>query len=441
MHHPDVAVIGAGFAGLAAATALAESGAVVAVHEARPGLGGRATAHRDPVTGERIDNGQHVLAGCYVETLAFLKRIGTLGRLHRPAALRVPMIDENGHTTTLSLPPLPAPLHLLAGVLAWPALTPKDRLSILRVAVPIRSGRVEGDAGTVRDWLVRHGQSPRLCRLLWEPLALAALNQPIEAANAQSFVTVLHRLFGPEPDASTLLLPAVPLDDLYARPAADYVRERGGDVGVSSPARVLVENGRVTGVRVRDRDEPVRMVIVAVPWFALRAVFDEPPAGLGPVIANASALASSPIVTVNLWLEGCRLPEPLIGLPGRQFQWAFDRRAIAGADHASISMVSSGADAICARPNDELIDLACRELGTALTPCFAARVRHAVVVRERRATFSLRPGAPERPGTRTAVEGLLLAGDWIDTGLPATIESAVVAGHAAARAALSAEPA
>lgn len=428
-------VIGAGFAGLAAATALAEAGAVVTVLDARPGLGGRATAFRDPVTGERIDNGQHVLAGCYVETLAFLRRVGTLDRLHQPATLRVPMIDEAGNASVLSLPPLPSPLHLLAGVLAWPALSIRERLSVLRVAAPIRRGRAGAPGLTVREWLVAHGQSARLCRLLWEPLALAALNQSIDVAGAQSFVAVLHRLFGPEPDAATLLLPAVPLDDLYAHPAAAYLRARGSAVATGSPARVVVADGRVVGVRVRDAVQPARRVIAAVPWFALAGLFDDAPEPLAPVLANAAALASSPIVTVLLWVEGLQLPEPVLGLPGRHFQWAFDRRAIAGPAHRAISLVASGAEAICARANEDLVALSWQELQGAVSPRSPARVTRAVVVRERRATFSLAPGSAARPATRTAVEGLLLAGDWIETGLPATIESAVVAGHAAARAA------
>src|SRR5262245_55458016 len=128
----DVIVIGGGFAGLSAATALVEHGVSVHLVEARPQLGGRATSFRDPATGERIDNGQHVLAGCYRETLAFLDRIGSSHLLHRPATLRVTMIDERGLRSTLALPPLPSPIHLAAGVLAWSAISIPDRLSILR---------------------------------------------------------------------------------------------------------------------------------------------------------------------------------------------------------------------------------------------------------------------------------------------------------------------
>ena len=120
---PDVVVIGAGFAGLSAATALVEAGARVLVLEARPAPGGRAAAIRDAATGEKLDNGQHVLAGCYDETFAFLRRIGTADRVRRQTGLALTMLEAEGRRSLLQLPPLPAPVHLLSGVLAWDALS------------------------------------------------------------------------------------------------------------------------------------------------------------------------------------------------------------------------------------------------------------------------------------------------------------------------------
>jgi uncharacterized protein with NAD-binding domain and iron-sulfur cluster len=122
-----------------------------------------------------------------------------------------------------------------------------------------------------------------------------------------------------------------------------------------------------------------------------------------------------------------------VGLPGRAFQWVFERRRIIGPSDTHLSLVSSGADAICAAPNHELVGMALRDLGSAVPATGAAVLRHASVVRERRATFSLAPGGPDRPGPATPLNGLILAGDWTDTGLPATIESAVASGHTAAR--------
>jgi len=433
---PDVIVVGAGFAGLAAATALAEQGARVLVLEARPVLGGRASAVRDPATGEKLDNGQHVLMGCYDETFALLGRIGALDRVRRQAGLAVTMIERGGRRSTLQLPPLPAPLHLLAGVLAWDALSWGEKMSVLRVGAAVGGGRGPR-ASTVRDWLVAHGQAPRLIELFWEPLALAALNQPIDVAAADTFIEVLSRMFGPEADRASLVVPAVPLDELYAEPARAWLEARGSTVRTQAPARVRIEGGRVVGVAVRDETIDAPVVVAAVPWFALPALFAPPPPALDDLLQRAAATASSPIVTVNLWYDRPVLDEMLVGLPGRAFQWVFDKGVVFGRDRSHLSLVSSGAADIVAQTNEHLVARATREVHEALPRAAAARLEHASAVRERRATFSLAPGQPVRPGTETGVSGLLLAGDWVDTGLPATIEGAVASGHQAADAARS----
>ena len=432
----DAIVIGGGCAGFAAATALVGSGARVLVLEARPGLGGRATAFTDPATGERVDNGQHVLMGCYTETLAFLDRIGAADRVSWQSGLRLSMIDRRGHHSVLALPALPSPLHFLAGVLAWDALGWGERFSVLRIGStivnPAKAGHYTVKLGTVRDWLRANGQAPRLCELFWEPLALAALNQSIDQAEASHFIRVLERVFGPDPAAAALVLPAVPLDELYAEPAREWLVDRGSDVRVNAPARVVIDGQRLRGVRVRDEVIEAPLVISTVPWHSLHALFDQVPAGLEQTIANATALASLPIVTVNLWFDAAVMQEPLVGLPGRNFQWIFDRRAIIGGEASHLSLVSSGAEAIVAQTNDALTATALGEVRDALPAARSATLRKSLVVREKRSTFSLAPDAPPRPGARTAVEGLLLAGDWTDTGLPATIESAVLSGHRAA---------
>ena len=432
---PDAIVIGAGCAGFAAATALTEAGARVLVVEARPGLGGRATAFTDPSTGERVDNGQHILMGCYTDTLKFLGRIGAADRVRWQSGLKVSMIDRAGHHSVLSLPSLPSPLHFLAGVLTWDALNWSERLSVLRIGSMIKpAGNNPAKAGcsTVREWLIKNGQAPRLCELFWEPLALAALNQSIDQAEASHFMRVLERVFGPDPAAAALVMPAVPLDELYAEPSREWLQQRGGEVRVNAPARVLVEGTRVAGVRVRDEAIAAPLVVSTVPWYAFHQLFDRVPAGLEQTVANATALASLPIVTVNLWFDAAVMEESLIGLPGRNFQWVFDRRAIVGGDASHLSLISSGAETIVSQTNDQLTATALREVQEALPAARSAQLRKSLAVREKRSTFSLAPDAPARPGTVTAVEGFLLAGDWIETGLPATIESAVISGHVAA---------
>ena len=429
----DAIIIGGGCAGFSAATALAERGARVLVLEARPGLGGRATAFTDPETGERVDNGQHILMGCYVETLSFLARIGASNRVRWQAGLKVPTIDRAGHESVLALPSLPSPLHFLAGVLTWDALKWSEKLSVLKIGSAIGNSRAVAE-GTVRDWLIRNGQAPRLCELLWEPLALAALNQSIDQAEAAHFVTVLQLMLGPDPNAAALVLPSVSLDEMYAVPAREWITERRGEVRVGSPARVLVDGDRVTGVRVRDQLIEAPVVISTVPWHAFAALFDDVPPSLRDTAANAAALGSLPIVTVNLWFDRAVMSEALVGLPGRNFQWVFDRRALVGSSASHLSLTSSGAETIVNASNDQLTAMAMSEIREAIPAARTAVLSKSVAVREKRSTFSLAAGAPPRPGTRTAINGFLLAGDWIQTGLPATIESAVISGRLAAEA-------
>jgi squalene-associated FAD-dependent desaturase len=440
---PDVIVVGGGFAGLSAAALLAERGARVMVLDARPQLGGRATAFLDRHTGELVDNGQHVLFGCYRATLDFLRRIGGLENVRMQPSMEIAYLDMGGHRSVLRCPALPSPLHLLAGVLGWDAIPWRDRLAAMKLAAPLRRARRElrdsgvvsaVPAGTVSEWLVAHGQRAKLRAWLWEPLAVAALNQSPDVAAAAPFVRVLAEMFGPDPTAASLVLPLKPLHQMYAEPARDYIHSRGGEVRVSAPARVIVEHGRLRGVEVRGQRIDAPSLVLAVPWFALRTVFGAaPPRELAELIGLASRMESMPIVTVNLWYDRRVMDELFVGLPGREMQWVFDKRLAFGGNASHLSLVSSGATRLAALGSDELTSLAAREVAQALPAARGAVLRRATVIREKQATFSLAPGQPARPGTATPIDGFFLAGDWIDTGLPGTIESAVVSGHAAAQ--------
>lgn len=426
-----VIVIGGGFAGLSAASLLAERGRQVLVLDARPRLGGRATAFDDRETGELVDNGQHVMFGCYRETLAFLKRIGADGNVETQPTLEIPFIALDGRRTLLRCPSwLPAPLHLLAGILGWRGLPLRDRLSALRLAPAI--ARDAPATQTVAQWLRAHGQSERLITALWEPLAVAALNQPIDQAAAAPFARVLAEMFGRDRSAASLVLPAKPLHDMYAEPARAFIERHGGDVRTNALARIVADETGVTAVEVRGERIPATAVIAAVPWHALRTVFEAAPSALAATIANASAMASMPIVTVNLWYDRVVMDETFVGLTGRTVQWVFDKRRVFGEASSHLSLVISAAEAVAPLTRDELVAIAVRDVAGALPAARLATLVRASVVREKQATFSLSPGQPDRPSNRTGIRGLALAGDWTDTGLPGTIESAVRSGHLAA---------
>jgi len=448
----DVVVVGAGFAGLSAAARLTRDGARVLVLEARARLGGRATAFADRDTGELVDNGQHVLLGCYTATLSFLADIGASDHVRTQAELAVTFIERGGRVSRLRCPSLPSPWHLVAGVVRWSALGWADRLAILRMAAPLRSAQraMKRGAGptpggprskeaahdeTVRDWLVRHGQTPRIRELLWDPLALAALNQPPEAADSATFARVLAEMFGPNPASAAIVLPTRPLHQMYAEPARGYVEQHGGSVCTGATARIRIEDGAVAAVETDAKAWSAPVVICAVPWHALPDIFDGDVRPLRDTLEAARDTAASPIVTVNVWFDRVVMDEAFVGLPGRIMQWVFDKRAVFGETASHLSLVSSGAADVLRWTNIQLIETALAELREALPRVRDARVVRSTVIREPRATFSLAPGQPARPSTLTPIRGLFLAGDWIDTGLPATIESAVRSGHLAAEAA------
>ena len=344
----------------------------------------------------------------------------------------------------LRCPRLPAPLHLLAGVMTWRAIPLRERLASLRMAAPILRARAETKrrgtvaavphGATVQQWLEHHGQGPVLQDWLWHPLTVAALNQQPDHASADPFVRVLAEMFAPDPGAASVVLPLAPLHEMYAEPARSFITARGGAVRTSSLARVAVSGAAVQHVDVRDERFAASAVISAVPWFALRNLFTPSvPPELGSICDAAARMTPMPIVTVNLWYDRPVMDDAFVGLPGRMMQWVFDKRIAFGGAASHLSLVSSGAAEIVGLSNEHLAAVASTEVERSLPGARGVWPVRATVVREKQATFSLAPGQPARPGPRTPIRGLLLAGDWTDTGLPATIEGAVISGHRAAR--------
>ena len=442
-------VIGAGVAGLRAAVELTARGARVLVLESKAVIGGRATAFTDRHTGERVDNGQHVMLGCYHETFAFLRQIGSEDRVRVQPGLEVDFVDRAGERSRLSLPGLPPPMNFIGGLLNWTALGWRDRLAALQLAGPIRTAqagqraesrghsaaRIAASPGeTVDEWLIHNGQTARIREMLWEPLALAALNQSSRVAAAPPFAAILAQMFGGGPRDASLALPAWPLDQMYAEPARTFIEERGGEVRIGCAARIHIENEAVARVDARGERFAAGAVVAAVPWYALPDLFSGDTRPVDAIRAAAAATASSPIASVNLWLDRRILNTAFLGLVGRTMQWVFDKQNIFDTGTSHLTLVCSGADDVMALENDQLVALALAELREAVPEFRGVTVLRASVVRERRATYSLAPGQPKRPPTQTDIAGLVLAGDWIETGLPATIEGAAISGRRAAEA-------
>jgi squalene-associated FAD-dependent desaturase len=434
----EVLIIGGGFAGLAAAVALTEAGCPVRLLEQKPFLGGRARSFLNPATGSVVDNGQHILMGCYHSTLRFLATIETLDRVHFQKGLTVHFLERNGRLTVLQCPTLPSPWHVLLGVLRSRSFTFRDKLEILRLGGRLQWAKAMNQgskAVSVREWLTQLGQSQHLQRNFWDLFCLAALNEDPSVASGALFARVLRSALFTSSADSRIGIPRVGLSDVYVDAATAYVRARGGQVECSrSVASLLVGKGECQGVRLFSGEEiEAARVLSAVPWFQLARVLPGELVRREPFFAPFISLRPAPIISIHLWFDRPITELDFVGLRGTTLQWLFNKGNILGSGENYISLVLSGARQHIDRAKEELLAAALLELGDLFPVAQKAQLLHSLVIKERFATFSPSCEAePLRPHARTPVRGLYLAGDWTATGLPATIESAVQSGYTAA---------
>jgi squalene-associated FAD-dependent desaturase len=445
-----VVVIGGGFAGLAAAVDLAEAGRRVLLLERRSFLGGRAYSFTDKTTGDTIDNGQHLMMGCYHRTLGFLEKIGSLDKLKFQRYPQVDFLREesDGSVTHASFkcPPLPAPLHLLGGLAGLKTIGWGDRLRALSVGLAVRG--LDGDRHklaeiTVREWLGSLRQSERIQRGFWGPMALATLNEAPEFASADMFARVIELGFMRTKRDSAMVISRVGLSDLYTIQAQSFIEDRGGEVRLNAEvARIEFEEDRATGVTLRSGARiEADAIISAVPYFALRRML--PAERASAHFPYLDRFKSAPIVSINLWYDEPITDLEFAGLLDSPIEWVFNKNAInqrgepgrVGRQH--LALVISGAHDAATRPKDDLIALADAQVKRFFPAARGRRPSHAFVVREYDATISHTVGtAGLRPSSRTRFDNFFLAGDWTATGLPATIEGAVQSGQDCARTVL-----
>jgi len=439
----DVLIMGGGFAGLAAATQLAAAGRTVTLLEKRPVLGGRAYSYTDQTTGEVIDNGQHAMMGCYTEMFRFLGRIGATDKLAIQPGLRVDMLDPDRGAGVISCPPLPNPLHMGAGVLGYRLLGIADRARVLAGGLRLLVMKKRADprlaALTVDGVLDLLGQSAAARRAFWYPVAIATLNDDPAIASADLLAEVMVRAFFAGKDAARFVLAKVGLSELYTTDARRFIEERGGRIETKAHVVGIGFRGdRVSHFELRDgRRLSASAYVSAVPPQALFPLLPIAVRRSAPKLAGIEGLTASPIVSVHVWFDRPLLTErPFVGFVGTDTHWAFNRDVISGKrdrDGGYLTFVISGARAIVDDDNDAIVTRTLADLRRLLPASAAAQVRHTQVVKEKFATMSPSVAAARlRPPTTTPFDNFVLAGDWTDTGLPATIESAVMSGHRAA---------
>jgi hydroxysqualene dehydroxylase len=415
----NVAVIGGGYAGMAAAVTLAGQGVAVTVFEAAKTLGGRArrVEHRDIA----------LLIGAYRETLRLMRLVSAdPDRL----LLRLPLTWRIHDRFSLRAVGLPAPLHLLAGLMAARGAPLSERLAAARFVLRMRRKgyALEHDI-TVTSLLEQNGQGGSMTRALWRPLCVSALNTPPENASARVFLHVLRDGIGADPAASDLLLPRADLSRLFPDPAAGYVRANGGEVLTGQRVTAIDEVDGGFTVCCADGERVFTHVVCAVPPYHVGA-FLIGISALAEVAEAVERLAYQPIYSVYLCYPGeRRLPAPMLGFESALLQWAFDRGALGG-QQGVIGVVISAEGPHQDLAQDELARLVHQELQQQLG-LLPEPMWHRVIA-EKRATFACTPGL-KRPETRTPLRNFLLAGDYVASDYPGTLESAVRSGVNAAR--------
>lgn len=415
-----IAIIGGGWAGLAAAVTLTEQRIPVTLFESAAQLGGRA--RRVECKGLALDNGQHILLGAYRETLRLLDQVGVAVG---DACYAPPLTLHVAPEFRLQAAHLPAPWHLAAGLLRSRGIALRDKFAAMRFLSALKHAqfRVAPDL-TLADLLAQHRQSTALNDYLWHPLCLAALNTPPLSASAQVFVNVLRDAFFGARGDSRLLLPRVDLGCLFPDAAARYLHARAGTLCLNRRIqRVDAEEGRFT-LHHAQGAENFTHVICAAPPFRVASLLGHL-APLQALITQIGALRYQPIYTVYLQYDtALRLPFPMLGLTQTISQWVFDRGALSN-QLGLIAVVISAQGAHEQWDHATLAQKVAQELHTHLG--LPQQAAWAQIIAEKRATFDCVPGLA-RPVNRTPVPGLFLAGDYTASDYPATLEAAVRSG-------------
>jgi squalene-associated FAD-dependent desaturase len=434
----QIAVIGGGWAGCAAAIALADAGGRVDLFESAPVLGGRA--RRVVRHGLNLDNGQHLMLGAYRETLDLVARLGAPAPVRRALAI-APLSASQPNAITLRAPAWPAPFALLAALLRARGLGPGERVAALRWFARLRRRgfRCAPDA-TVEA--LTSTLPARVATALWHPLCLAALNTHPREASAQVFANVLAAAFDGGAGAADWIAPRGDLGTLVPDATARHLAAGGHRVATATTAHVVARApaGRWR-VAAKDDARDYDGVVVAVAPHQLAHAFAPELAWQAPALAGAladvAALASEPITTVYLgYVDRVAVDDAIIRLDDRPGQWLFARDdivATAGADAPQLASVV--AIAISAHgehdawPHPALVaacDAQLARLSPGWPPCTWSQV-----IEEKRATYACTPSA-RRPASGLVLPALALAGDYTDDRFPATLEAAVRSGRHAA---------
>jgi len=417
-----IVVIGGGFAGLSSASFLSDSGFKVELLEASPKLGGRAYSFVDNENAAVIDNGQHILMGCYYETLNFLRLIGSEGKLSKQSHLSVNFVKQHFELCPLHVTGSLYPFNLISAVLNYSAVSFYEKLLFIKFFTKIYLySEKDLKKLTVLEWLSLENQTANLIKSFWEILAVSALNTDIKKASAHIFASVLKKIFFRGNDASTIILPSMGLSETYCDHALSFINRNNGIISLSESVTKLTFHDHlikeiITSKRViTDFD----YVISALPLSPLKKIIN------GYNFLTGFDLEYSSILSVHLFLKENKFKDTFYGLIDSPVHWVFNKGS-------HLTIVISNADIFIDSSKEEIISLILSELKKYIL-LESSDLKSYRIIKEKRAGFIPSNNIlDKRPSAYTPYKNFFLAGDWTATGLPATIESAVQSGRTAA---------
>jgi squalene-associated FAD-dependent desaturase len=441
--------VGGGWTGLTTAVELVRHDIPVILLESAKQLGGRArrvsfennihgvapseSSNQDNTDKISVDNGQHLLLGAYDSTLAMLHTVGINEEsVVQREKLALIMRRRNERNVTIKAGRLPAPLHIAWGLLFASGLSVNDRIKALQFCQALlkMNFKLTTDENCL-ELLKRYQQTTDVIKTIWEPLCIAALNTPLATASASVFLRILGDAFSNRSSESDLLFLKVDLGEAYPDKAANYIEKYGGSIRLGQRVTsLLIENQQLKGLKLQHGEIESEYVVLATPHYATQKML-APHTSLTELTQQLTKFATQPIVTVYLqYPQKTTLNTNMIGLVDTTSQWIFDRRLYGQPGLMAVVISSSGPhmkldnQALCAQVEMEIAEFFPRW----------PKAKRRMVIREKRATFDCVSGCNDyRPNNKTPVQGLWLAGDYTDTGLPATLESAVRSGQRCAQ--------
>ena len=442
MRADDVIVVGAGVAGLAAASALAKDGAQVTLVERRGFVGGRAYSYLHPALEEVVDS-QHVLLGCCTNLIEFCESAGLAEKIRWYD--RQTFLTPDGGRSEIELSGLPAPLQYAGSFARFSLMTLADKAGIARGLLGLADGRLPDDRESVAQWYARTGQTEAAVRRFWEPIVLATLNDGAANCSMRYAGKVFYELFLKTRTGGRLGIPTVPLSEFYGAGAA-MVERLGGRVELRAGLERLVQeaDGSWT-VECGERRHTAEKVILALPFeqtqrlasgMALASARGEEARGV--LLEQMSHFVHSPFISILLWFDRQISELDHAWLLDTTIQWFFHKSRIRGQPSGGgsyVEVVIAGSRAELPMSREEIVQPALVELARFFPEVGRAKLLKSGVLKEARATFSVTPGLDRyRPEQGTGLPGLFVAGDWTRTDWPSTMEGAARSGRLAAGA-------